>query len=105
VVPLAVGLSVAACLGAAAAPGIAPGGARCWRHVAVAMAFIGLGGISNGVDMLRGIVRPQHVGPLTAGIYVAGLAVLLWALLRIPGARRSRGASGCASGWTPRRYW
>nr|BFE55680.1 hypothetical protein GCM10020063_002060 [Dactylosporangium thailandense] len=90
-VPLAVGFAVAGCLRAAAADGIAPGAARFWRHVAIAMALVGLGGISNGVDMLRGIVRPQHVGPLTAGIYVAGLAVLLWAMLRIPGARRTRG--------------
>ncbi|WP_433615794.1 putative bifunctional diguanylate cyclase/phosphodiesterase [Dactylosporangium sp. CA-139114] len=90
-VPPVVGLAVVGCLRAAAADGIAPGAARFWRHVALGMALVGLGAVSNGVDMLRGIVRPQHVGPLTAAIYIAGLAVLLWALLRIPGARRTRG--------------
>ncbi|WP_433047711.1 putative bifunctional diguanylate cyclase/phosphodiesterase [Dactylosporangium sp. CS-033363] len=90
-VPFVVGLAVRACLKAAGAGGMAAGAARFWRHVALGMALIGLGAVSNGVDMLRGIARPGHVGALTSGIYVAGLAVLLWALLRIPGTRRSRG--------------
>ncbi|GAA3266166.1 bifunctional diguanylate cyclase/phosphodiesterase [Dactylosporangium vinaceum] len=90
-VPCAVGFGIAACLRAAAAPGIAPGAARFWRHVAVAMAFIGLGAVSNGADMARGIARTGHVGSLTAGIYVGGLVVLLWAMFRIPGAPRTRG--------------
>ncbi|MFI5910896.1 putative bifunctional diguanylate cyclase/phosphodiesterase [Dactylosporangium sp. NPDC051541] len=90
-VPCAVGFGIAGCLRAAAAPGIAPGAARFWRHVALAMAFIGLGALSNGVDMMRGIARTGHVGSLTAGIYVGGLVVLLWAMFRIPGAQRTRG--------------
>ncbi|MGI5238018.1 putative bifunctional diguanylate cyclase/phosphodiesterase [Dactylosporangium sp. CA-139066] len=89
-VPFAVGFAVAACLATTTAPGIAPGAARFWRHVALGMVFIGLGGLSNAVDMYRGIVLPQHVGPLTAGIYLAGLAVMLWGLLRVPASRRSR---------------
>ncbi|WP_433207029.1 putative bifunctional diguanylate cyclase/phosphodiesterase [Dactylosporangium sp. CS-047395] len=90
-VPFVVGLAVGACLQAAGAGGMAAGAARFWRHVALGMGLIGLGAVSNGVDMFRGIARPGHVGALTSAIYVVGLAVLLWALLRIPGARRSRG--------------
>jgi len=90
-VPFAVGFALVACRRAAVAPGIAPGAARFWRHVGLTVLCIGLGAISNAVDVYRGIVQPQRVGALTAGIYVAGILVLLFALLRIPSARRTRG--------------
>ncbi|MER7007472.1 hypothetical protein ABT297_31120, partial [Dactylosporangium sp. NPDC000555] len=90
-VPFACGFGVAACLSTAAAPGIAPGAARFWRHIGLGMVFIGLGGLSNAADMYHGIALPQHVGPLTAAIYLTGLFIMLWGLLRIPAARRTRG--------------
>ncbi|MFG2044721.1 putative bifunctional diguanylate cyclase/phosphodiesterase [Dactylosporangium sp. NPDC048998] len=90
-VPFAIGFAVAACRSTTVAPGIAPGAARFWRHIGLGTVFIGLGGLSNAVDMYRGIVLPQHVGPLTAVVYLAGLFVMLWGLLRIPAARRTRG--------------
>ncbi|MEV6932652.1 bifunctional diguanylate cyclase/phosphodiesterase [Dactylosporangium sp. NPDC051485] len=90
-VPLTVGCAVRTCHGVTTAPGIAPGAARFWRHVGIGVALIGLAAVSNAVDVFRGVVAPQHIGPLTAGIYLAGLAELLWGLLRIPGARRTRG--------------
>ncbi|WP_432991057.1 putative bifunctional diguanylate cyclase/phosphodiesterase [Dactylosporangium sp. CA-233914] len=87
----AIGLAVTACVQTSRAPGIAPGAGRFWWHVALGMSLIGLGAVSNGVDTWRGIVKPQHIGTLTAGFYIAGLAMLLWAMVRIPGHRRSRG--------------
>ncbi|GAA2337559.1 bifunctional diguanylate cyclase/phosphodiesterase [Dactylosporangium salmoneum] len=90
-VPLTVGCAVRMCYEVTTAPGIAPGAARFWRHVGIGVAFVGLAAVSNAVDMFRGVVQPQHIGPLTAGIYLTGLTELLWGLLRIPGARRTRG--------------
>ncbi|MEV8517878.1 bifunctional diguanylate cyclase/phosphodiesterase [Dactylosporangium sp. NPDC051484] len=90
-VPFASGFAVSACLSTAATPGLAPGAARFWRHIGLGMVFIGLGGLSNAADMYRGIALPQHVGQLTAVVYLTGLFVMLWGLLRIPAARRTRG--------------
>ncbi|MEV4137322.1 bifunctional diguanylate cyclase/phosphodiesterase [Dactylosporangium sp. NPDC049742] len=90
-VPLAVGCAVWACWTTSAAEGMAPGARRFWRHVGLGMVFIGLGGASNGVDMFLHLVAPQHVSGLTAAVYLMGLVVMLWGLLRIPGAHRSRG--------------
>ncbi|MFF5227898.1 putative bifunctional diguanylate cyclase/phosphodiesterase [Dactylosporangium sp. NPDC000521] len=90
-VPLAVGFAVRACWTTSAAPGMAPGARRFWRHVGLGMVFIGLGGASNGVDMLLHLVAPQHVSGLTATVYLVGLLVMLRGMVRTPGARRSRG--------------
>ncbi|WP_432838957.1 putative bifunctional diguanylate cyclase/phosphodiesterase [Dactylosporangium sp. CA-092794] len=90
-VPVAVGLGTAACRVTSRAPGLDPAAARFWRHIAAGMVFIGVGGITNAVDVYRDRVGPQHVGPLTVGLYLAGLAVMLLGLLRIPAAQRTRG--------------
>ncbi|WP_326999711.1 bifunctional diguanylate cyclase/phosphodiesterase [Dactylosporangium sp. NBC_01737] len=90
-VPLAVGLAVRACWTTSVTAGLAPGARRFWRHIGLGMVFIGLGGASNGVDMILGRAAPQHVSGVTAAVYLMGLVFMLWGLLRIPGAQRSRG--------------
>jgi diguanylate cyclase (GGDEF)-like protein len=90
-VPAAVGLAVRSCWMTTVVPGLAPGARRFWRHVGLGMVFIGLGGASNCVDMVLGRVAPQHVSGVTAAVYLMGLLFMLWGLLRIPGAHRSRG--------------
>ncbi|MFC4042439.1 putative bifunctional diguanylate cyclase/phosphodiesterase [Dactylosporangium siamense] len=89
--PPAVGFAVLACWTTSAAPDLAPGARRFWRHIGIGMAVIGLGGVSNAFDTILGYVAPQHVSTLTSAIYMAGLLFILWGLLRIPGAHRSRG--------------
>lgn len=90
-VPAAVGFAVYACWATSTAADLAPAARRFWRHIGLGMVFIGLGGASNGVDMLLCRVAPQHVSGVTASVYLMGLLVMLWGLLRIPGAQRSRG--------------
>ncbi|GAB3847521.1 hypothetical protein [Dactylosporangium cerinum] len=92
-VPPAVGLAVRACWAATTAAGLATGARRFWRHIGLGMVGIGLGGASNGVDMLLGHVAPQHVSGVTSVVYLMGLLVMLWGLLRSP-APTAAGASG-----------
>ncbi|MET7420243.1 bifunctional diguanylate cyclase/phosphodiesterase [Dactylosporangium sp. NPDC005555] len=89
--PLAVGLAVRACWTTGVAPGLAPAARRFWRHIGLGMVLIGLGGVSNAADMLLERVASQHISGVTAAVYLMGLLVMLWGLLRIPGAQRSRG--------------
>ncbi|MBL7255424.1 putative bifunctional diguanylate cyclase/phosphodiesterase [Paractinoplanes lichenicola] len=65
------------------------GGRTYWRYASVGIVLIGLGAVSNAWDYFSGAQHGQHIGGLTAAIYVLGLVAFVAGLLRIPGARRT----------------
>ena len=69
-----------------------PAGRRFWRHMATALAFICAATVSNYFDVLRGGAGTQPVTGRTLVLYMCGVLVALWSLLRLPtAARMSRG--------------
>ncbi|BCY08281.1 bifunctional diguanylate cyclase/phosphodiesterase [Actinoplanes sp. L3-i22] len=65
-------------------------GRTMWRYNAVGIVLIGLGAAGNAYDYFSGNQEGQHISGWTAGLYIAGLAAIMWGLLRIPGVYRSR---------------
>ncbi|MFC4063377.1 putative bifunctional diguanylate cyclase/phosphodiesterase [Actinoplanes subglobosus] len=65
-------------------------GRTFWRYASGGMAGLGLASISAARDYFSGEQAGQHIGGVTAGLYVASLMAFLIGLLRIPGAQRSR---------------
>ncbi|GGL33632.1 hypothetical protein GCM10014719_38540 [Planomonospora parontospora subsp. antibiotica] len=62
-----------------------------WRWLGTAALIIGLGVACNAYDAVAGPGAPtQRPGPLTTALYLGGVLSALWALLRLPVARRSR---------------
>ncbi|MFC7531163.1 putative bifunctional diguanylate cyclase/phosphodiesterase [Actinoplanes sp. GCM10030250] len=64
---------------------------RFWRSVGVACAILLPGNLSAMYDAFGGPELSQELGVRTQGIYVTALAVVLWALLRLPTWQRTRG--------------
>lgn len=66
---------------------------RFWRTMALAVVIIGLGGISQAVDVLSAPGGPTQVmSPRTTSAFLLGLALVLAALLLLPVGRMSRAA-------------
>ena len=63
---------------------------RFWRHFTLAGAFFTAGAVGNTIDAVGGPEPSQLIGPVTVGFYLAVLALVLWALLRLPSWQRSR---------------
>ncbi|MEV0901086.1 EAL domain-containing protein [Actinoplanes sp. NPDC049802] len=61
-----------------------------WRYVSAGMAGLGLGSAAAARDFYSGDQAGQHIGGLTAMLYVASLLAIMLGLLLIPGAQRSR---------------
>ncbi|MGK5684036.1 diguanylate cyclase domain-containing protein [Actinoplanes sp. URMC 104] len=70
--------------------GLAPAGARFWRHIAVATALVTPGAcLLNGINthLVRAAVPLIVAAVVPIGI---GLLVMIWAALRLPAARRGQ---------------
>ncbi|MEU4162313.1 EAL domain-containing protein [Actinoplanes sp. NPDC026670] len=65
-------------------------GRTFWRYASAGMVGMGLASIAAARDYFSGDQVGQHIGEVTAGLYVAGLTAFLLGLLRIPGAKRTR---------------
>jgi diguanylate cyclase len=65
-------------------------GRTMWRYASAGIGLIGLGAAANARDYFSGGYQGQHISGWTSTIYVAGLASMMWGLLRIPGVHRSR---------------
>jgi diguanylate cyclase (GGDEF)-like protein/PAS domain S-box-containing protein len=64
---------------------------RFWLQGAVASVIALVALTSSAYDALVGPAAPTHrMAPLTIGLFAAALAVVLWALLRLPAHARSR---------------
>jgi diguanylate cyclase (GGDEF)-like protein len=65
-------------------------GRTFWRYVSIGMVGLGLASVSAARDYFSGDQPGQHIGGVTATFYVTALMLMLFGLLRIPGAQRSR---------------
>ncbi|GID65546.1 hypothetical protein Acy02nite_34270 [Actinoplanes cyaneus] len=83
-------LPVAVPVAAAASWRAAAHGRTMWRYASAGIVLIGLGSASNAYDYFSGNQQGQHISAWTSAIYICGLAVFMWGLLRIPGVYRSR---------------
>ncbi|MEU4428350.1 bifunctional diguanylate cyclase/phosphodiesterase [Actinoplanes sp. NPDC024001] len=83
----AVATSVAGCVVAAST---GTGASRLfWRRLGAAVALLGAGTASQGIDTVRHVDRVVAMTPVTGMLYLSAIAVALAALLRLPGRRRS----------------
>ncbi|GAA2657698.1 putative bifunctional diguanylate cyclase/phosphodiesterase [Paractinoplanes durhamensis] len=64
---------------------------RFWRSLAVACAVLTVAEISNMYDALHGPEPTQYISPLTLGLLVVVVIVMIWSMLRLPVWQRSRG--------------
>ncbi|GAA2511588.1 bifunctional diguanylate cyclase/phosphodiesterase [Pilimelia columellifera] len=78
-------VAASACWSTAESPALARTGRRFWRRVGVAIGVIGCGGVTSAIDWLGGADHPTlHNRPGTLTLYVLGVLILLFALLRLP---------------------
>jgi diguanylate cyclase (GGDEF)-like protein len=87
-VPLPVMCAVVAraCWRASTVDSVTVPGRRLWRCLALALAALTVGVLSNLADALLGPDAPtQRAGPVTVACFVAVVLVVLWGLLRLPG--------------------
>ena len=68
-----------------------PATRRFWRHVGVASVVLVVAMISNAYDALGGPELVQQQGPLTLGMLVVLMAIVLYALMRLPAWQQTRG--------------
>ncbi|MEV6305582.1 bifunctional diguanylate cyclase/phosphodiesterase [Actinoplanes sp. NPDC051861] len=89
-VPVGAVLAGQACLAASRAPGLDAGTRRFWRHLTLACALFTAAILANIADAVGGPEPSQRIGAVTIAGYVSVLAVVLFALLRLPSWQRSR---------------
>ncbi|AGZ41715.1 putative signaling protein [Actinoplanes friuliensis DSM 7358] len=63
---------------------------RFWTQLGHATTIMAVGIVSNAYDAVGGPEPSQRLSTLTLSVYLLALAVLLWALLRLPTWQRSR---------------
>jgi diguanylate cyclase (GGDEF)-like protein/PAS domain S-box-containing protein len=77
--------ALTACIQTARSPRVAVEAARFWRHLAIAMVFMVGAQVSNCADALVGQAIPsQRTGPATLMLYITGVMIVAWALVRLP---------------------
>ncbi|MFC3823601.1 PAS domain S-box protein, partial [Planomonospora venezuelensis] len=92
-VPLSFALATLMSARVARTTALAASARSFWRRLSVGLGLITVALACNAHDALTGPgAQTQHVGPLTIGLYLCGVLVALWALMRLPGAPRSRRA-------------
>jgi diguanylate cyclase (GGDEF)-like protein len=75
-----------ACYRTSRMPGINPGAGRFWSRFSLALALFALALISNAIDAGRApLGYTQELSAPTSGLYVGGILVAIWAVLRLPG--------------------
>ncbi|WP_176728529.1 putative bifunctional diguanylate cyclase/phosphodiesterase [Planobispora rosea] len=91
--PISFGLAALASGRVARTAALAAPARSFWRRLGIGLGLISAALLSNAHDALTGPGAPtQNAGPLTIALYLCGILVALWALLRLPGAARSRKA-------------
>jgi diguanylate cyclase len=78
-----------ACWQAAETPGLTRVVQRLWRQLSLVTALVVLGLMGDSLQTITapGKVSQQQHDPVTTGLYILAMAVLLWALLRLPFGR------------------
>ncbi|GAB2578960.1 hypothetical protein Aab01nite_08630 [Paractinoplanes abujensis] len=88
--PVSAALAVIATVRTARDPRLDAGTRRFWRHLTVAAVLFTAGTVGNAVDAVGGPLPSQLLSPATVALYLAVLATVMWALLRLPSWQRSR---------------
>jgi diguanylate cyclase len=77
---------------AAGAPGVPPAGRRFWRHMTLAQAFVGVATpMVTAVTFVPFRRHPPVLAEIGVPLLFAGTAIGVFALLRLPVGRRTRG--------------
>ncbi|MET0492264.1 MAG: bifunctional diguanylate cyclase/phosphodiesterase [Actinoplanes sp.] len=76
---------------AARHPDLAASTRRFWRMFSWCLVLLAVGVVLNARDALSSGGPSQRIGPLSSACYLLVLALALYALLRLPVARRTRG--------------
>ncbi|WP_213004613.1 putative bifunctional diguanylate cyclase/phosphodiesterase [Paractinoplanes toevensis] len=84
-------LAAYACWKASVRLDLAAATRRFWRTLALACAVLTVGEVSNMRDALGGPEPTQYISPLTLGILVVVVLIMIWAMLRLPVWQRTRG--------------
>ncbi|WP_051808914.1 putative bifunctional diguanylate cyclase/phosphodiesterase [Actinoplanes subtropicus] len=85
-------LSTYASLRAARRPDMAATTRRFWRTVALANGVLAIAELANTHDALTGPSAPgPSIGPVTMTLLLAVVLLMVWALLRLPAWRHTRG--------------
>ncbi|MET0492087.1 MAG: EAL domain-containing protein [Actinoplanes sp.] len=65
---------------------------RFWRHITIALAFVGVGITAQAVDVLTSDdPRGAHTGPVMLGFCGVGILIIMYGLYRLPLGRGSPG--------------
>ncbi|GAA2537224.1 bifunctional diguanylate cyclase/phosphodiesterase [Winogradskya consettensis] len=70
--------------------GLDAGTTRFWRQLSLCCVLLAAACVGNAYDALRVPEDFQHIGPVTATLYLGILVFAIWALLRLPVWERSR---------------
>ncbi|HEX5198923.1 MAG TPA: bifunctional diguanylate cyclase/phosphodiesterase [Actinoplanes sp.] len=84
-------LSAYACRRVTRSPGLAAATGRFWRSLALASGVLAIGEITNAYDSLSGPEPTQDISPVSMGLLLVVVIVMIWALLRLPAWQRTRG--------------
>ncbi|MGK5682927.1 putative bifunctional diguanylate cyclase/phosphodiesterase [Actinoplanes sp. URMC 104] len=88
--PVSAAVAAVACARTARDPRLDRGTSRFWWHLTLAGVFFVGGTIGNTIDAVGGDAPSQRLAPVTVALYLAVLALVIWALLRLPSWQRSR---------------
>ncbi|MFI5892945.1 putative bifunctional diguanylate cyclase/phosphodiesterase [Actinoplanes sp. NPDC051513] len=72
-------------------PDLAAATRRFWRSLALACGVLAIGEITNLHDALGGPEPTQYISPLSMGLLLVVVLVMIWALLRLPAWHRTLG--------------
>jgi diguanylate cyclase (GGDEF)-like protein len=64
---------------------------RFWRSLAIASGVLAVGEVVNAHDALSGPAPSQRISPLSMGLLLVVVLMMIWALLRLPNWQRTRG--------------
>jgi len=80
------------CWRTARRPGLAATTRRFWRTLALSSGVLVIAELTNTHDALAGPLAPRpYISPLTMALLLLVVLVMIWALLRLPAWRRTRG--------------
>ncbi len=91
--PVAIVLSAIALWRLSRDPGLEPAAQRFWKQISLATAAVAVGSAMQSGAVITGLARtssPDESPLASYGVFLVALLLVLWALLRLPVAPRSR---------------
>jgi diguanylate cyclase (GGDEF)-like protein len=84
-------LAAYSCLRITRRPDLSAATRRFWRTLGLACVVLTVSEFSNVYDALHGDAPTQAVSPVTLGLLLVVVLMMIWALLRLPAWQRTRG--------------